>query len=332
MKEKITEFFSYFHWYDMILFSALALLAMCLIFLSFLTFRKRIISILCFLLGFTLIIAIPFVVRYFLEERLYKVEIKKAYDSVYNYSEVYQYIANITNVGKRNIAGCIMSHQILYDTSKTSGFTKIKYIALNYAKPKYVYNKEIPMDLKVGQSVDISEVMENYPYRGEPYTTKIECYGVKKYGDEVKRLQGVYLPKTEQQDDASVMSKEEPQSDEETIDDSLDSKVKTNIQENKQDLEQDTKNLDTQTSVQEKQQQNNILPPIQNDSETQTQNHNLDQQFNNTDSLSQNPPHSEQPNNQIPNIIPPQDNGTQIPDWREKRDNFNIPLLKETPR
>ena len=42
------------------------------------------------------------------------------------------------------------------------------------------------MDLKVGQSIKISEVMENYAHKGEKYITKIECYGKARHKENAK--------------------------------------------------------------------------------------------------------------------------------------------------
>lgn len=328
MKEKILSFFSYFHWYDIILSSAFLLLAMCFIFLSFIAFRKKFISIPLFLLGFIMMLALPFIIRYCMEERFYKIEIERAYDGVYNYSDVYQYIATVTNVGKRNISGCVVSHQILYDVSKESGINKYKYMLLNYVKPKRTYNKDIPMDLKVGQSIEISEVMEDYPYRGEPYITRVECYGKSKYADDIKRLEGFYKTKATAQDnekkvdiqnqiDIESKDKETQESDKntESIITSQDSNqnVNENVQNQDSALQQDTQPqaIDTNNSNE------SIQTPKQ---DTQTVAPQTDE--NPQDSNIPIPPQEaiQSPNNQLPD------------NWRELRDNFQIPLLKEAPR
>lgn len=356
MKEKLLTFISYFHWYDLLLFSAFALLGMCFIFLSFIAFRKKFISIPLFLLGFAIMIAIPFAMRYFMEERFYKISIEKSYDSVYNYSDVYQYIGEITNVGKRNIAGCVFSHQILYDTSKETGIIKYKHLILNYIKPKQVYNKDIPMDLKVGQSVKISEVMEDYSHRGEPYITKIECYGKSKAQEGQKILQGVYKPKQEQTKDATLESKTQEQTS------NVANTQNTNITENPSDATQPT--TTTIPSTQITTQASNTTPKEEIITNNTKQEDNVSK-----DSSSQNPSNQEQnlpkqepipetppiqtptipqipkipqtpmpqipapqiPMPQAPNLESPQDN-TRPPNWRELRDNFSVPLLKETPR
>ncbi len=309
MKEKIIDFISYFHLYDLILFSAFLLLAMCFIFLSFIFFRRKFISIPFFLLGFGIIIAIPFAIKYFMQERFYKIEKEITYDNTYNYSDVYQYIAEIKNVGRRNIAGCIFSHQILYDTDNEVGVTKYKHILLNYIKPKKVYTRDIPMDLKVGQSIKISEVMENYKHKGSKYITKIECYGKKRHKDDIKPLQGVYKPKKEEDKNVAgvkIDSVDSIDNNEIEIDgpDEFDVDIKSKTTDN------------TKTETKEEINKTQDLFILEDDNATQE----LHQESTPNDNM--------QPSQ---TNIPPTEE-TLPPNWRELRDNFNVPLLKETPR
>lgn len=312
MKEQILNFISYFHLYDLILFAAFTLISMCFVFLSFISFRKKLISIPLFLLGFFIIIAIPFAIRYFMEERFYKIEKDVAYDQTYNYSDVYQYIATITNIGKRNIAGCVFSHQILYDTDKENGLIKYKHLALNYIKPKKIYNRDIPMDLKVGQSVRISEVMENYAHKGEKYITKVECYGKVKAGAQ-KILNGFYKPQNK--DNESNETKAQTQDD--AGKDDMQAYTNDIKQLETTQLQQNTQNQTKESSIQADIQQNttNTQPSIDNKADTTPQ-----------EEVSR-------PQGISPQImLPPPSEEKLSPNWREERDRFNPPLLKETPR
>ncbi len=316
MREKILNFISYFHIYDLILFSAFLLIAMCFIFLSFIAFRKKFISIPFFLLGFAVIIAIPFAIKYFMEERFYKIEKEISYDNTYNYSDVYQYIADIKNVGRRNISGCVFSHEILYDTSKDSGFTKYKHMLLNYIKPKKVYSKDIPMDLKVGQSVHISEVMEDYKHKGEPYITKIECYGKKRHSDTTKLLKGIYKPKKESDEN-------EGKKDDKLIQDiGNESNVNDEIEFDEFDefdIETTNKSNKTDSKTQEEIKKTQDIFILESDDNT------------NQNNLSNTPAPDTDNLNSYNKDNPPTEE-TLPPNWRELRDNFNVPLLKETPR
>lgn len=319
MKEQILNFISYFHLYDLILFAAFTLIAMCFIFLSFISFRKKFISIPLFLLGFCIIVAIPFAMRYLMEERFYKIEKDVAYDRTYNYSNVYQYIATITNIGKRNIAGCVFSHQILYDTEKEHGLAKYKYIALNYIKPKKIYNRDIPMDLKVGQSVRISEVMENYAHKGEKHVTKIECYGKSKPNKNAKILQGFY--KTQQKENKHD-----------------DKKVQIPDDAGKNDMQAYTKDIKDLESKQLQNAKNQDRAKIQDEvnktSTINTQQNNANTQDNKTLQEQQNtmPQEAKPQTEEAPQNISPPKEEKLPPNWREERDKFNPPLLKEMPR
>lgn len=322
MKEQILDFIAYFHLYDLILFAAFTLIAMCFVFLSFISFRKKLVSIPLFLLGFCIIIAIPFAMRYFMEERFYKIEKDVAYDRTYNYSDVYQYIATITNVGKRNISGCVFSHQILYDIDNGHGFTKYKHMALNYIKPKKIYNRDIPMDLKVGQSVRISEVMEDYDHKGEKYITKIECYGKPKANENAKILHGFY--KSQQKENKND-----------------DKKVQIPDDAGKNDMQAYTKEI---KDIESKQLQNKQNQNLQSKPKDGTKTSKIDAKQNSTD-IQNNEilPDNQQENliqkesklqsQGIPpqNILPPKEDNL-APNWREERDKFNPPLLKEMPR
>lgn len=324
MKEQILNFISYFHLYDLILFASFALIAMCFVFLSFISFRRKIISIPLFLLGFCIIIAIPFAMRYFMEERFYKIEKEIAYDRTYNYSDVYQYIATITNVGKRNIAGCVFSHQILYDADNEQGITKYKHKILNLVKPKKVYNRDIPMDLKVGQSIKISEVMENYAHKGEKYITKIECYGKARHKENAKVLQGFYKDNSKTEDSENTDSKKV--ADEAGKDDM--SAYTDEIK--KLDDDKKAKDIASQTQkVSIEKQSQNININTQN-----TESANLDSKDNQTQDSMNTPPKADTPQSQgiPPQIMLPPQEETLAPNWREERDKFNPPLLKEMPR
>lgn len=315
MKEKFLHLVSYFHWYDIVLMSAFLMIALCFIFLSFIFFRRKIVSIPLFLLGFGLIIALPFLSRYILEERFYKISIDEIYNKVYNYSDVYQYIGEITNTGKRNIAGCVFSHQILYDTSKDSGFIKYKHMLLNYVKPHHIYSKDIPMDLKVGQSIKISQVMENYKHRNEPYITKIECYGKGRHGANDKVLIGYVKPPKVENTESSEES---------NIESSTDSKVETAI-ESKVESELDSK-VETNTTP-------NTPINTESSQESNTESNTTTQ----STPIPQSQPQSqdESPNNTESTDIEsmPQESEEEARiRKRQERDNFSVPLLKETPR
>ncbi|TLD98204.1 DUF2393 family protein [Helicobacter trogontum] len=326
MKEQILNFISYFHLYDLILFASFALIAMCFVFLSFISFRKKIISIPLFLLGFCFIVAIPFAMRYFMEERFYKIDKEIAYDRTYNYSDVYQYIATITNVGKRNIAGCVFSHQILYDTDNEQGMTKYKHIILNYIKPKKVYNRDIPMDLKVGQSVNISEVMENYAHKGEKYITKVECYGKVRHKEGAKVLQGFY------KDDGKNGSGEDKASKQ-----VADEAGKDDMRAYTDEIEQ-LENAKRSKEVVSQSQAMSVEDSL-GDSNTRVEtNNNINQDMESKDNQMQNnanviPESNTSQSQGIPPqvVLPPQEEKIP-PNWREERDRFNPPLLKEMPR
>lgn len=324
MKAQILNFISYFHLYDLILFASFALISMCFIFLSFILFRKKIFSIPLFLLGFCMIIAIPFAMRYFMEERFYKIEKDVAYDRTYNYSDVYQYIATITNVGKRNIAGCVFSHQILYDVDNDHGITKYKNIILNYVKPKKIYNRDIPMDLKVGQSVNISEVMENYAHKGQKHITKIECYGKERHKNNAKILHGFYKNGNEEKhnenkdsqksaDDAGKNDMDAYTNDIKKLEDSKISKditVQTQKINTDKSLQNVNQNTNTQNKVKDIESKDNKM---QNSTEIPEVN-------------------NEQSQGISPQIMLPPKEEKLSPNWREERDKFNPPLLKEMPR
>lgn len=296
-----------------------------------------------FLIGFLLIIALPFVTRYILEERFYKVEIDEIYNKVYNYSDVYQYIGEITNVGKRNIAGCVFSHQILYDTSKDSGFVKYKHMLLNYVKPKHIYNKDIPMSLNVGESVKISQVMEDYPHRDEPFRTKIECYGKGKAGENDKVLVGYKKPPKEEASEPNPLES-----------------ATTPSAENAENSEVSDTNATTQDSNASQNANINANAPNATFESTQESTQTLQtpqdsNDFSTQDSIESTP---QQVEPQTPQIMPPpqmppqespqdsiQDNSAEL-DFqaaeearkeeerkrREERDNFRVPMLKEAPR
>lgn len=321
MKEQILNFISYFHVYDLILFASFTLIAMCFVFLSFISFRKKFISIPLFLLGFCMIIAIPFAMRYFMEERFYKIEKDVAYDRTYNYSDVYQYIATITNVGKRNIAGCVFSHEILYDTDKEQGLKKYKNMALNYIKPKKVYIRDIPMDLKVGQSVRISEVMENYKHKGEKYRTKIECYGKYKQNDNAKTLHGFYKSQVKEHENTKQpqIVNDAGKNDMQAYTKDMKNLESTNPKDNPQS---NTTQSDAQTKPKVTKNQTNVQQNVETlGNETQIDNEESTAQQ--THPQSQGIP---------PQITPPPKSEELPPNWREERDKFNPPLLKETPR
>ncbi|STQ86600.1 DUF2393 domain-containing protein [Helicobacter muridarum] len=198
MKEKIIIFFSHLHTYDLLLFASLLMLSLCFMFLSFIAFRYKIISVALFFIGFVAVICLPFVMRYIMDEIFYKIDIKVQYDRILRYSDIYKYNATITNIGKRNISGCIISHNILYETQNQSLINKYKNMLLNYIKPKKTYMKNIPMDLKVGQSLDVSlqsqEFIDEYPYRDQKHETKIECYGKSsKSSSNIEPIEGKYI-------------------------------------------------------------------------------------------------------------------------------------------
>lgn len=308
-----------------------------------------------FLIGFLLIIALPFVTRYILEERFYKVQVDEIYNKVYNYSDVYQYIAEITNIGKRNIAGCVFSHQILYDTSKDSGFVKYKHMLLNYVKPRHIYNKDIPMQLDVGQSVKISQVMEDYPHRNEPFVTKIECYGKGKAEQNEKVLVGYKKPPAETSEATESSAPENAESSaSNTTQDSKDSNIpkepfnapSSNIESSTQNVETSTQNpQDSNINANIESNLQNIESSAPNPSNV-TPNTESNIESNTESNIESSTPSSPPQNPQNPQDSTP-DNSIDLQNSqeaqeeakreeerkrREERDNFNVPMLKEAPR
>ena len=317
VKDILSEFFSYLHLYDIALFSAFLLLSMCFIFLSFIAFRRKLLCIPLFIIGFAIAIAIPFAMRYLMEERFYKIEVDETYNRIYNYSDVYQYIAKVKNVGKRNIYGCIISHRILYDTSKDSSMIeKYRHLLLNYVKPKQVYNTDVKLDLKVGQTVELNKLIEDYPHRGEKYTTKIECYGKSRYADGDKILRGVYEPKNKTSEDSKQNNAEQ-----ENVDDLVDD-VSGNVDDTLEDTSTEQQDSVTQTTEENISNDNTTQENTQEQNNTSTAQERSEEQ-NSEEKSSNNEAQSSQQNN---------NEQTLDADWREKRDNFTVPLLKETPR
>lgn len=332
MKDKIIDFFSYYHWYDIVLMSSILMIALCFVFLSFIFFRRKIISVPLFLIGFALMIALPFLVRYVLEQRFYKVETDISYNKVYNYSDVYQYIAEITNVGKRHIAGCVFSHQILYDTSKDSGMTKYKHILLNYVKPRHIYNKDIPMDLQVGQSVKINEIMEDYKHRDEPFITKIECYGKGKHNQKDKILVGyVKPPKAEPSTETTTTES----TSESSVDSNMESKIDSNVSSNVSNIESSppTANIEssvTESNVPQSVPESNVAPAIVPTPEVVPESTPPNTQSNAQDSTTQDS--TSQDSTPQDSINDEEAKKEEARKQREARDNFNVPMLKEMPR
>lgn len=347
IKDILEDFFSYLHLYDIALLAAFMLLGMCFIFLSFIAFRRKILSIPLFIIGFSIMIALPFAMRYFMEERFYKIEISKSYDSVYNYSDVYQYIAKVTNIGKRNIAGCIISHQVLYDTSNDqSMIDKYKHMLLNYVKPKKIYNLDINLDLKVGQTIELTDLIEDYPHRGEPYVTKVECYGKKRYKDGDKVLQGIYEKAPEKDTDTNTESKTQDSTESTENTEStqtIDSPSATTTQTTQEETSaavNNTSNESTNAITQDSTTNTTNTESTENIESSNTQNQNNTVQNNqdinnnqNTDKQDTTQTQTNSNTNNTNNIDNNNEEENSLdPDWREKRDNFRVPLLKENPR
>ncbi|RDU73318.1 DUF2393 domain-containing protein [Helicobacter aurati] len=334
MKEKLIEFLSYLNVYDLILFAALLILGLCLIFLSFIAFRHKIISIPLFFIGFSAIVCLPFIMRYLMENIFYKINTEVHYDRVLRYSDIYKYSATITNIGKRNIAGCVISHRILYDTEDKPAITKYKNMLLNYIKPKKVYTKNIPINLKVNQSVDVSmqsqEFIQEYPYREQKHLTKIECYGKENTLKNVTPLEGKYLQKHHGTTDTNH--------DTEANNTLSDSKEANNIantfNEHTGSIESEIKTKHTNSIT--AQGANSMTSESNNTSSINSPQDSEVQQQNSQEDFKQDPiltpqdmpdsQHKKEESEQDSSPIP------TIPTQPDLKSMENIPLLKETPR
>ena len=180
------------------------------------------------------------------------------------------------------------------------------------------------MDLKVGQSIKISEVMENYAHKGEKYITKIECYGKARHKENAKVLQGFYKDNSKTEDSENTDSKK-------VADDAGKDDMSAYTDEIKKlDDDKKAKNIASQTQkVSIEKQSQNININTQN-----TESANLDSKDNQTQDSMNTPPKTDTPQSQgiPPQIMLPPQEETLAPNWREERDKFNPPLLKEMPR
>ncbi|PAF48789.1 hypothetical protein BKH43_07755 [Helicobacter sp. 13S00401-1] len=159
----------------------------CFVLLAFLVFRYKTLAILSFIVGLAIIILLPFGMRYFMQERLYKVETTISKDSVLQYVNTYFLDAKVSNVGIENINYCDVGIHILRPSSTQFGFYKGK--VLDFLRPLAIFNERFNMDLKVGESENITLQLNNFRYRDFPRKVYVQCHGVNIQGQlkEVKQ-------------------------------------------------------------------------------------------------------------------------------------------------
>ncbi|PAF43281.1 DUF2393 family protein [Helicobacter sp. 11S02629-2] len=148
----------------------------CFVLLALLVFKYKTLSILSFILGIVIILLIPFAMRYFMQERLYKIETSISKDTVLRYVNTYYLDANVTNVGMADISYCEVGVHILRSSSTKFGAYKGK--VLDFFRPLAVFKDRFNMDLKVGKSENISLQLNNFKYRDFPREVYIQCHGV----------------------------------------------------------------------------------------------------------------------------------------------------------
>lgn len=173
----LKDFISHFALYDILLFITFILIASCIFFLAFICMRRKLLFIPLTFLGFASIISIPFISRYFMEEKFYKIHLEFKRDELLRYIDVYYIDVEVKNVGSKVINNCIITRSILYDDKVESPIQKYRNIALNYLKPLYTYKEVFKEKIDINETKKFHMTINNYKHRKYNGISRVECHG-----------------------------------------------------------------------------------------------------------------------------------------------------------
>lgn len=177
IRDSALQFISNFSLYDISLMLVLCFIAMCFMFISLVILKRKMISFFIFSIGLFIIFAMPFTMKYFMEEKFYKVEVDFFKEQYLAYVPIYYLDVNVKNIGQRKISGCYITHTILYDTDTNDMLQNYRNTLLNYLRPRHIFTKNEKVTIVPGESKVINLHLNNYKYQKSKHINKVQCYG-----------------------------------------------------------------------------------------------------------------------------------------------------------
>ncbi|PAF52272.1 DUF2393 family protein [Helicobacter sp. 13S00477-4] len=133
-------------------------------------YTKKILSSILFLLAFVVLFSPPFVIRYLMQEKLYKVEVSYNRASPLEYTDSFFIDMDIKNIGKLDIHKCFVKVNVL-----RSG-DRLAVVLRNLFFAEKSFLRSISSVIKPNQSEHFVIVIDDYHYRHQPYKVYLNCY------------------------------------------------------------------------------------------------------------------------------------------------------------
>lgn len=170
MKKNLLDVFYHLSYIEIGIFLFIFILFLLVFMLTLLSYPKKIIFPCLFILSFLILLSTPFVIKFVINDGLYKTQILYNKASPLQYANAFLVDMDIKNIGKKEISKCLLSVNVHH--SNKNILEKLKNFIRPQATFKYLVQKRIP----INQTKNVVVMIDKYYYRKYPYRLSVDCH------------------------------------------------------------------------------------------------------------------------------------------------------------
>ncbi|WP_095296810.1 DUF2393 family protein [Helicobacter sp. 12S02232-10] len=131
---------------------------------------KRLFAQFCFLLSFVILFSSPFLIKYLMQEKIYKIQISYYRSSPLQYADTFLVDMDIKNLGKKDINKCIVKVDIF--RKGTDFMNRLK----NIFYPEKSFTHLIEEKIRINQTHHFLIMIDDFYYKTAPYKVGTDCF------------------------------------------------------------------------------------------------------------------------------------------------------------
>ncbi|PAF44858.1 hypothetical protein BJI48_02415 [Helicobacter sp. 11S02596-1] len=155
---------------EIVLFLAIFVIFIFIFTLGLVWHSKRFLPTFLFLLSFVILFSSPFLIRYVMKEKIYKIEVSYQRSSPLQYANAFLIDMDIKNLGMKNIHQCIVKIDIHKNATNT--FNRFKNMFFPTKSFKHFINEAIPTH----QSRHFVIMIDDFYDKHSPYKVSTDCF------------------------------------------------------------------------------------------------------------------------------------------------------------
>lgn len=123
-----------------------------------------------FSLSFLILFSSPFIVKYLMQEKLYKIQVTYNKAAPLEYTDTFFIDMNIKNIGKKTLYRCLVNINIL--GTKISLFKNFKY----FIYPQKVFSQVLERKISVNETQHFLVMFDDFYHKNSPYEIQVNCF------------------------------------------------------------------------------------------------------------------------------------------------------------